>query len=139
MNMLALQSLGPSLERNFWGSLQFFYLIWLFDLFCGLIHTFLAGLLYYNPIVAYPEYMYQCTVGFSSILFALMTIQVHQSPSDRSLFGFVNIPGKIYPWVLLVILQLIMPGISFLGHLSGILVAYLCNKKIKKRIPNFSR
>ena len=138
MNMLALQSLGPSLERNHWGSLQFFYLIWLFDLFCGIIHTFLAGFLYYNPLIQYPEYMAQCSVGFSSILFALMTIQVHQSPNgDRSLFGFVTIPAKIYPWVLLVVLQLIMPGISFLGHLSGILVAYLCMPNFECNLDNF--
>lgn len=33
-----------------------------------------------------------------------------------------NVPARIYPFVLLIILQLLIPGISFLGHLSGILV-----------------
>jgi hypothetical protein len=46
--------------------------------------------------------------------------------SSRSVFGFFSVPAKLYPWVLLVLLQLLMPGISFLGHLGGILSGYLC-------------
>jgi len=44
---------------------------------------------------------------------------------SRSIFGLFNVPAKLYPWVLLVILSLLLPNISFLGHLSGILVGVL--------------
>ena len=43
-----------------------------------------------------------------------------------SLFGLFRVPPHLYPWVLLLVIQLLMPGVSFLGHLSGILVGYLC-------------
>jgi hypothetical protein len=44
----------------------------------------------------------------------------------RSLFGFCNVPAAVYPWALLILLQIMMPGISFLGHLSGILCGAAC-------------
>jgi len=31
-----------------------------------------------------------------------------------------------YPWVLLVLFQLLMPRVSLLGHLSGILSGFAC-------------
>lgn len=36
-----------------------------------------------------------------------------------------QVPTKLYPWVLLIVLQFMMPNISFLGHLSGILTGGL--------------
>jgi hypothetical protein len=36
-----------------------------------------------------------------------------------------NVPARIYPFVLLILLQVLIPGISFLGHLSGILIGIL--------------
>ena len=36
-----------------------------------------------------------------------------------------NVPARIYPFVLLILLQVLIPGISFLGHLSGILIGVL--------------
>ena len=44
----------------------------------------------------------------------------------HSLFGLVEVPAAWYPWLLLILIQLIMPGISFLGHLGGLLAGYLC-------------
>ena len=35
---------------------------------------------------------------------------------------------RLYPWALLGALQLMIPGISFIGHLSGILVGWLYTK-----------
>jgi hypothetical protein len=39
--------------------------------------------------------------------------------SSQSLFGIFDVPAKIYPWILLILIQLLMPGASFIGHLSG--------------------
>jgi rhomboid domain-containing protein 1 len=36
--------------------------------------------------------------------------------------GFIRVSSTVYPWVLLFGIQIILPNISFLGHLSGILV-----------------
>ena len=38
----------------------------------------------------------------------------------RSVLGLFVLPAKYYPWVLLVVWQLLMPGVSFLGHLGGV-------------------
>ena len=85
MNMMAFQGMGPKLERNQFGSLQFFYLINLFALLCGVIHTFIAYIAYLNPLYDYPTFMYQCNIGFSSVLFALLTVLSYQSDGNRRL------------------------------------------------------
>lgn len=41
----------------------------------------------------------------------------------------LTVPSWVYPWVLLVLLSLLLPSISFMGHLGGILVGYLCKSK----------
>ena len=34
----------------------------------------------------------------------------------------MQVPAQYYPWALLLLWQLLMPGVSFLGHLAGVLV-----------------
>ena len=36
------------------------------------------------------------------------------------MLGLFAVPGRYYPWMLLVVWQLLMPGVSFLGHLGGV-------------------
>ena len=70
--------------------------------------------------------MYQHSVGFSGVLFHLSVLECHYGPlQPRSLFGMVSVSPTLYPWVLLVALQFIMPQLSFWGHLSGIIVGTL--------------
>ena len=38
----------------------------------------------------------------------------------RSVLGLFAVPARYYPWMLLVIWQLLVPGVSFLGHLGGV-------------------
>lgn len=40
------------------------------------------------------------------------------------MFGLLVLPAKYYPWVLLVVWQLLMPGVSFLVGLAA--HCYLC-------------
>lgn len=86
-------------------------------------------------------------VGFSGVLFSYAIIEsFHTLESSRSVFGLFSVPARIYPFILLVILQVseesvfmhfcnsrfydifqvMIPGISFIGHLSGVLVGVLC-------------
>jgi hypothetical protein len=39
--------------------------------------------------------------------------------------GMFSVPSRVYPWVLLILIQLMLPHISFVGHLSGLLVGIL--------------
>lgn len=66
-----------------------------------------------------------CAIGFSGVIFGLIVIEMAQSgASSISIFGFVSIPPLVYPWVLLLLCQILMPNVSFWGHLSGILVSH---------------
>lgn len=70
--------------------------------------------------------MYEHSVGFSGVLFHFCVLECNLvQTSSRSLFGIVHVPAQAYPWALLVVLQLFMPNLSFLGHLSGIITGTL--------------
>jgi hypothetical protein len=60
----------------------------------------------------------------SGVIFGLIVIDNHHSASSqRSIFGLFSVPSSLYPYVLLVVWQVIMPSASFLGHLCGVLVS----------------
>lgn len=63
-----------------------------------------------------------CAVGFSGIIFALLVADNQlRGLRQRSIYGIVNVPAAVFPWVLLLIWQLLIPEVSFLGHLGGVL------------------
>jgi len=124
LNMFSYQSLGAYFERTK-GTIHYIYLIFLFALGSSSIQFLMAFILGHNPVVEYTPYLYQCSVGFSAVLFCLLVIECHNLEGTRSLFGLISLRAKLYPWILLVVLQFIMPNLSFLGHLSGMLVGYL--------------
>jgi len=122
LNMMAYQPLGVYLENSV-GTLQYFILIIYFCIGTNAIHFTMA---YGLSMVDMRQYMYQCSIGFSGVLFALLVIEcVQRDLGSRSIFGMFSVSSKLYPWILLIILQLIMPNISFLGHLAGIVTGYL--------------
>lgn len=121
MNMSSLLQLGLSLEAHF-GSLQFLFLsIWSI-LIVGMLYVLLAVLFSYVDAGQY----YSSGVGYSGVLFTYALIEAyHTTETSRSIFGFFSVPAKMYPFILLIILQVVIPNISFLGHFSGILVGLL--------------
>lgn len=122
MNMLSFYSLGSSLERLH-GSLVF---MWLLSIYVVLIGS---TLLLINVILSYiwkESFWYQGVAGYSGVIFALAVDETASSPHPyRSIFGLFSVPTKLYPWVLLIALQFLLPNVSFVGHLSGILVGGL--------------
>ena len=122
-NMMTLVQLGPILETQF-GTSQFLILSGWAILFTGIIYMFLEYVGYL--ITGSPEVLTTACVGYSGVLFSYALIETYHSNVDvRSVFGIFNVPAKLYPWVLLVLLSLLLPSISFLGHLSGILFGML--------------
>jgi len=59
------------------------------------------------------------SIGFSGVLFGLITIF-----PQNSFFG-IYVNKYIYPFVLLCLMQLIVPNISFMGHLIGIISGHI--------------
>jgi Rhomboid family len=77
-------------------------------------------------LVGYDSLLYSHAAGFSGVIFHMSVLETYMHPGpSRSLFGFISVPPPLYPWALLVLLQFIMPNISFLGHLAGILTGNL--------------
>eukprot|EP00850_Spirogloea_muscicola_P015395 SM000117S25515 [mRNA] locus=s117:212451:215370:- [translate_table: standard] len=109
-NMAALAPTGSDLERAL-GSVRYTHALLLF---CGTnaaVHTVLA---YAGSLVPLPsplELPYECSAGFSGVLFALIVVEGRLS----------GLQSRRYPWALLVVFQLMLRDVSFLGHLSGIL------------------
>jgi rhomboid domain-containing protein 1 len=88
------------------------------------VYTLVA--LFLHLVLNKDELMYQHSVGFSGVIFHLSVMECNMTPHrSRSVFGFVTVPAYLYPWALLVALQVFMPNLSFVGHLSGILTGTL--------------
>jgi len=119
MNMFSLFSIGTSLEAIF-GSLRFFFLILVYTIIIGIVYI---GLAVIEMFIWSPSGFYGSAAGFSGVLFAMAVDESALSVAPtRSVFGLFNVPTKLYPWVLMLVLSIIIPGVSLLGHLAGILV-----------------
>ena len=69
----------------------------------------------------YSEY----AVGFSGVLFAMKVVLNSQSENYTDVHGILIVPTRYAAWAELILIQLFVPGVSFLGHLGGILAGLL--------------
>jgi len=119
MNMMSFVAIGKSLEMYF-GTLWIMCTILWSILLTSVIYFVVAFLMY--SMLGMDGLMYSHSVGFSGVIFHLLVIQAYIHPnSSRQVFGMFNVPSTAYPWGLMVVLQMFMPNLSLLGHLSGIL------------------
>lgn len=119
-NMISFIWKGITLER-FFGSGRFFFIVSVFTCLCNLT---LVALSMFASEFYEPYFYYQCAVGFSGVIFALKVLTTHYWPSNQGLvMGIpVDIPAKYIVWAELILIQLFVPNISFVGHLAGVLV-----------------
>ena len=61
-----------------------------------------------------------CAVGISGAIFGLMTASPASAPIPLA-GGALTLPGRAYPWALIVALQFLIPGLSAAGHVCGAL------------------
>ena len=116
--MMALFQMGPMVENQF-GSLMLLFLTAWSILIAGSLYS--LSYYIYALILSDPGVMYQGAVGYSGILFTYSLIESwHATVQSRSLCGVINVPTKVYPIILLMLLSVIVPSISFMGHLCGI-------------------
>ena len=66
----------------------------------------------------------ECAIGFSSVIFALKTVLNSSDPSF-SLVSGILLPTRYMAWAELLLIQLLVPNVSFVGHLSGILTGLM--------------
>ena len=123
MNMLSTFAVSSSVEKRLGTVTHFLSTLWAM-LLTGIIYISIAYL--WMLLSGRKDLILRQSVGFSGILFHMSVLECNLSPTtSRSVFGVVNVPTKLYPWALLIILQFIMPNLSLLGHLSGILTGTL--------------
>lgn len=123
MNMMTFLSIGSALEKKF-GTMWHWTIICFSVISVSTTYVLIASTLYFSGIMA--EVMNSHGVGFSGTLFHLLVIQCNlNSSTSHSVFGVFQVSSKFYPWVLLCLIQIIIPNVSFLGHFSGILVGQL--------------
>ena len=65
-----------------------------------------------------------CAVGFSAVLFSLKYVWNRYADSNTNVFG-ISVPTKYAAWAELVMISLVTPNASFVGHLAGILAGVL--------------
>ncbi|KAL6970634.1 Rhomboid-like protein 14, mitochondrial [Sarracenia purpurea var. burkii] len=120
-NMMSLLWKGIQLENSM-GSCEFASMVIALLGFSQGITLLLAKSLvlffdYERPY--YQEY----SVGFSGVLFAMKVVLNSQS-DYTSVHGLI-VPARHAAWAELILIQMLVPGVSFLGHLGGILAGIL--------------
>lgn len=121
-NLIAWFMLANNFEKTV-GTLGAFYVI--FVLFIPLSAVLQCAVAVIIDALASTQFRNDCSVGISGVLFAILVVNIHVSAaSSITFFGLFNISATWYPWLLAVILQLLSPHLSFMGHISGILLAY---------------
>lgn len=120
-NMISLLWKGIQLETSM-GSIEFASMVAaLLGMSQGITLLLAKSLLLFDYKRAYySEY----SVGFSGVLFALKVVLNSRSDNYTSLHGLI-VPAKHAAWFELILIQMFVPGVSFLGHLGGILAGIL--------------
>ncbi|XP_057792536.1 rhomboid-like protein 14, mitochondrial [Salvia miltiorrhiza] len=122
-NMLSLLWKGIQLE-NAMGSFEFASMVAaLLGMSQGITLLLAKSLVLFDYEKAYYN---EYAVGFSGVLFAMKVVLYSQSDSYTYVHGLM-VPARYAAWAELVLIQMLVPGVSFLGHLGGILagISYL--------------
>jgi len=130
MNMISYLPMAMAMERKI-GSFQFFYAHMLFSLLNSALYVLISQIFGLNS----------CSAGLSGIIFSILVVDVSASMEPtQSVFGLFNVPTAIYPWAMLISMSVMMPNVSFVGHLVGILSGYLYTLGFLNRIiPSYEK
>ncbi|KAL7646232.1 UNVERIFIED_CONTAM: hypothetical protein RMT77_003141 [Armadillidium vulgare] len=120
-NMVSLILKGRTLESRY-GSLKFSVILLVFMISTSGMYLALSKALY----MYFDDYSYmkQCAIGFSGVLFALKVLTTFEGGGTHWIHGF-EVPSRLVVWVELLIIHILVPGSSFIGHLAGILVGII--------------
>ncbi|GFH56655.1 hypothetical protein CTEN210_13131 [Chaetoceros tenuissimus] len=134
MNMLSYAALGKTLENHL-GTLFLAFTVVNSVVYSSFLYLFISVI---ASMIGYSTWMTTQSLGFSGVLFHLLVLESYRNPNaSHSIFGIITVSSKIYPWAMLLVIQFLLPNISFLGHFSGILTGLLqLNGYLKYTIPS---
>jgi membrane associated rhomboid family serine protease len=115
-NMTSWLWKSRQMERRY-GSVYYSILILVLSLSSSALSFLFARLL---AVWGFPAYMDQCAVGLSAVLFALKVMLFYNSTGESSVLGLFTVSSKYVYWVELLLVQLIDPTASWIGHAAGI-------------------
>ncbi|KAF0293771.1 Rhomboid-related protein 4 [Amphibalanus amphitrite] len=120
-NMVSFLWKGMRLEQRM-GSRRFAILLAVFSVSCSI--TYLALAKTATDFFHDGSYSRQCAIGFSGVIFALkvLTHQLESAPGTWTYLSGLAVPARWAVWAELVLIHILVPGASFIGHLAGILV-----------------
>lgn len=121
-NMVSFLLKGKTLEQRY-GLWRFALIICAFTLLQSILFLGMQSALAWY--LDEPLYRYQCALGFSGVIFALKVLTHHLLSGPVYFVGIVPVPSRWALWLELIMIQLLLPGASFLGHLAGILAGML--------------
>ncbi|KAI3457752.1 hypothetical protein Pfo_014415 [Paulownia fortunei] len=120
-NMLSLLWKGIQLESAM-GSIEYASMVAaLVGMSQGITLLLAKSLLLFDYERAYYN---EYAVGFSGVLFAMKVVLYSQSDNYTYVHGLM-VPARYAAWAELILVQMFVPGVSFLGHLGGILAGLL--------------
>ena len=121
-NMASFIWKAISLEKHF-GSAYFLYMIAVFSVSTNLLYLAMNYAL--AEVLDQWSYIRSCAVGFSGVLFALKVVTTHLQPAGMTrVMGFIPVPMRLACWVELILISVLFPHVSFIGHLAGIIVGF---------------
>ena len=126
-NLLFFYVVGKELEKKL-GTAIFSTIIIQSSILVSIAYLMIVALLKYFlvELINFTEYNYDfyCSAGFSAILFTLLYIKSNFKnvvDSYVMMFGIIPIRSWLIPYTYLVLIQLLIPNSSCVGHLSGII------------------
>jgi len=123
-NMSSLIWKGRKLEHIF-GTVRFAVILLSFVIVSPLVQFSLSFAA--SEVLNDVSYLSECAVGFSGVLFALKVLMSFYDTSSNSYSQviFLTVPTRIVFWFELILIQILVPNASFIGHLAGILTGLL--------------
>ena len=114
---------GRKLENQF-GPIRFAVTLLTFCMVSAILTVALSFAV--SEIMDDVSYLSQCAVGFSGVLFAFkVLLSYYESHNSFTRVLFLTVPVRMAFWVELVLIQILVPNVSFVGHLAGILTGLL--------------
>ena len=128
-NMVSLAWKGVHLENSM-GMYAYIGLLIYGLIVSHILMIFLSCFFFYSymwqwhPFESLAESYDSCAVGFSAVLFCLKYVLNANSGSISNVYGFA-LPSKLAAWLEIVIISVMQPNSSFVGHLAGILAGFI--------------